>query len=224
MARDEGLQDIPASTIDAIVAANGLDTNAVCAPFARQIAGDRFDFVVRYYRPDSVSGLSKDEARALVGAGLSLAVVFEGATRAKPAHYGAAQGAKDAMAALRQAERIGQPAGSAIYFAVDTDMLLDGVTNRAVPYFTAIRAVTDAAVVEYRVGVYGSGLVCETLKRRDLVDFTWLSGRTGWIGHADYAGKADLLQVLPEMRICNGQLVVDRDYARAADFGQFSLS
>ncbi|MBN9086096.1 MAG: DUF1906 domain-containing protein [Reyranella sp.] len=224
MARDELLHDIPDSPGDAIIAAAGLDTDAICAPFASQIAGDHFDFVVRCYRPDSVSGLSKAEATALVAAGLSLAVVFEGVPGAKPAHYVAAQGPRDAAAALLQAERIGQPAGSAIYFPVDTDMLLDGVTNRALPYFTAIRDALAAAPVKYRVGVYGSGLVCETLKNRGLVDLTWLSGRTGWIGHADYADKADLLQVLPGMRICNGQLAVDRDYARAADFGQFSLS
>lgn len=223
MARDEILHDIAASPVDALVAATGLDTDAICAPFARQIAGDHFDFVVRYYRPDSVSGLSKAEAATLVGAGLSLAVVFESAAHAKPAHYGAEQGARDAAAALRQAARIGQPAGSAIYFAVDTDMLLDGVTNRAVPYFAAIRAAMAAAPVEYRVGVYGSGLVCETLKGRGLAELTWLSGSTGWIGHADYVDKADLLQVLPEVTICEGQLAVDRDYARTADFGQFSL-
>ena len=224
MARDEILHDIAASADDAIIAAAGLDTDAICAPFASQIAGDHFDFVVRTYCPDSVSGLSKAEAAALAAAGLSLAVVFEGVAGAKPAHYVAAQGARDAAAALRQAARIGQPAGSAIYFAVDTDMLLDGVTNRALPYFTAINAVLAAAPVKYRVGVYGSGLVCDTLKNRGLVDLTWLSGRTGWIGHAEYADKADLLQVLPQMRICNGQLAVDRDYARTADFGQFLLS
>lgn len=224
MARDEILHDIPDSPDDAIIASTGLDTDAICAPFADQIAGDHFDFVVRTYRPDSVSGLSKSEAAALVGAGLSLAVVFEGAPGAKPAHYVAAQGTRDAAAALLQAARIGQPAGSAIYFAVDTDMLLDGVTNRALPYFTAIKAALADAPVQYRVGVYGSGLVCETLKGRGLVDLTWLSGQTGWIGHADYSDKADLLQVLPGMRICNGQLTVDRDYARTADFGQFSLA
>lgn len=224
MARDEILHDIPASPDDAIIAAAGLDTDSICAPFARQIAGDHFDFVVRRYRPDSVSGLSKAEATVLVGAGLSLAVVFDGMPRAKPAHYVAAQGTRDAAAALLQAERIGQPAGSAIYFAVDTDMLLDGVTNRAMPYFTAIRTAMAAAPVKYRIGVYGSGLVCETLKNRGLVDLTWLSGATGWIGHADYADKADLVQVLPQVTICNGQLAIDRDYARTADFGQFSLS
>ncbi len=224
MARDEILHDIADSPDGAVIAAAGLDTDAICAPFASQIADGHFDFVVRYYRPDSVSGLSKSEATVLAGVGLRLAVVFEGVPGAKPAHYVAQQGARDAAAALLQAERIGQPAGSAIYFAVDTDMLLDGVTNRALPYFTAIRAALAAAPVKYRLGVYGSGLVCETLKDRGLVDLTWLSGRTGWIGHADYADKADLLQVLPELRICNGQLVVDRDYARTADFGQFSLA
>jgi hypothetical protein len=224
MARDEILHDNPARAGDAVIAATGLDTEAVCAPFASQIAGDHYDFVVRHYRPDSVSGLSKDEATALVKAGLSLAVVFESAADAKPAHYVAGQGAKDAAAALRQAERIGQPAGSAIYFAVDTDMLLDGVTNRAVPYFAAIKATLAAAPVKYRIGVYGSGLVCETLKSRGLAELTWLSGSTGWIGHAGYVDKADLLQVLPRVKICEGQLAVDRDYARTADFGQFSLS
>jgi len=203
---------------------SGFDTDAFCAPFAAQIANDHFQFVVRDYRPDSVSGLSRAEAATLADAGLSLVVVFEGMARPKPAHYVTAQGARDAMAALKQAEAVGQPAGSAIYFAVDTDMLLDGVTNRAVPYFTAIKATLAAAPIRYRVGVYGSGLVCDTLKAHGLADLTWLSGSTEWIGHADYFAKADLLQVRPRVRICNGQLAVDRDYARAKDFGQFSPS
>lgn len=228
MARVENLPDSAASRDDATtdsyaLSVVGLDTDAICAPFASQIVSDHFDFVVRHYRPDSVSGLSRSEALTLDEAGLSLAVVFESAAGPKPAHYVAEQGAKDAAAALRQAERIGQPAGSAIYFAVDTDMLLDGVTNRAVPYFTAVKAAMEAAPAKYRIGVYGSGLVCDTLKKRGLAELTWLSGSTGWIGYADYAGKADLLQVLPEVKICQGQLAIDRDYARTADFGQFSL-
>ena len=39
MARDEILHDNPARAGDALIAATGLDTEAVCAPYASQIAG-----------------------------------------------------------------------------------------------------------------------------------------------------------------------------------------
>jgi hypothetical protein len=39
----------------------------------------------------------------------------------------------------------------------------------------------------YRVGVYGSGAVCDYLKRMHLAQYTWLSNSTAWSGYDSFA-------------------------------------
>jgi Rv2525c-like, glycoside hydrolase-like domain len=55
------------------------------------------------------------------------------------AAFSSAMGAADGKYA---AKTIGQPAGSAIYFAVDYDASAADIRNRIIPYF---RAIADAA-------------------------------------------------------------------------------
>jgi hypothetical protein len=73
----------------------------------------------------------------------------------------------------------------------------------------------------YLVGVYGSGLVCSWLKRRNLVTHTWLSQSMGWTGSRDFKDW-NILQHLQGDPYRLG-LTVDPDDGRP-DYGGFTVS
>jgi hypothetical protein len=94
-----------------------------------------------------------------------------------------------AIAAYQQARAIGQPSGSAIYFAVDFNAQERDIVGAINQYFRGVRAALAAAgggSPPYRVGVYGSGAVCLYLKRMQLAEYTWLSASTAWSGSRDF--------------------------------------
>ena len=107
----------------------------------------------------------------------------------KPSHFSYSSGYSDAMAAYPQARAVGQPVGSAIYFAVDFNaQLLEPIDE----YFHGIAAGLAAASggnANYSVGVYGSGAVCDEVKRNGLAQYCWLSNSIAWtnsIGYQDW--------------------------------------
>jgi len=103
----------------------------------------------------------------------------------KPEYFNYATGYSDAVTAYRQAKSIGQPSGSAIYFAVDYNAPQSDIMGTIDQYFRGITAglASVGGSKEYRVSVYGSGAVCEYLKRSRLAQFTWLSNSTAWSGY-----------------------------------------
>lgn len=203
--------------------ANGVDTNVDCTAFAQCIVEDGASFVCRYYRPGHSAALTRSEAQALVDAGLSIVPVFEGAGDSIN-WFTAQQGAADALHALGHAAAVGQPADSAIYFAVDFDASAGQVGSAISTYFHAVNTTFTGNNAPYRVGVYGSGLVCSTIVGAGLASFGWLSGSKGWRGYAAYDPAATIVQIITSAptRICGGALEVDRDVAQSADFGAFN--
>lgn len=180
----------------------GLDTTMELTRHALALRRQGYDFVLRYYSHNAAKNLSLGEARALSQAGLRIGVVWETAgTHAS--FFNRAQGLADGAAAFLMAkEIIGQPYGSAIYFAVDYDPTqadIDGVISN---YFTGVHAalyVGAEGQPSYRVGVYGSGLCCGSLVERGMASLSWLSQSTGFAGSKQYAAQQryDLIQMLP---------------------------
>jgi hypothetical protein len=60
---------------------------------------------------------------------------------------------------------------------------------------TAFHDLVKAA--GFRVGVYGSGQTCRTLKTAGYCEFTWLAQSTGWSGYEDWEPHADIVQGPP---------------------------
>ena len=120
-------------------------------------------------------------------AGMSLVAVWEFHSH-KPDYFSYASGYSDALSAHRQAKAIGQPGGSAIYFAVDFNAQEPDVRGPVDQYFRGVHAGLAAAgqAREYRVGVYGSGAVCDYMKRMRLAEYAWLSNSTAWSGYDSF--------------------------------------
>jgi hypothetical protein len=211
---------------------NGLDTTIELTRHAAALKAQGYDFALRYYSNNASKNLSLGEARALASAGLQIGVVWE-TSGTHAGFFTRAQGLADGAQAFRMAkESIGQPFGSAIYFAVDYDPTqadIDGVVSN---YFTGVHAalyVANEGEPSYRVGVYGSGLCCGTLIDRGMATLSWLSQSTAFAGSRQYAEQKryDLIQMLPARVPGDGGMVISIDPDAThpeRDAGLFSLS
>ena len=165
----------------------GIDLAMDTSNVVEELRGSRIDFVARYYRDptSSLPALSSQEARKLASLGLKIVAVWE-QNSPDPENLSYSSGYSDAFSAYKQAKAIGQPAGSAIYFAIDFNA---HELEPAKEYFRGIAASLRAASggrAEYQVGVYGSGAVCDAIKRAGLARYSWLTKATSWDGSLDY--------------------------------------
>ena len=167
----------------------GIDLATDARDVIHELKNSRVEFVARYYRePESRwPALSASEARQLSSQGLKIVAVWESHSR-KPSHFTFSSGYSDAVTAYREAKAVGQPPGSAIYFAVDFNAQSEWLPS-VNEYFRGIAAGFAAASggnPQYSVGVYGSGAVCYTLKRNGLARYAWLSNSIAWTGSIGY--------------------------------------
>jgi Domain of unknown function (DUF1906) len=199
----------------------GIDLPTDASDVLSELKNSRLEFVARYYRdPESRwPALSAREAQRLSSQGLKIVAVWESHSR-KPAHFSYSSGYNDATTAYREARAIGQPAGSAIYFAVDFNaqsQWLPAVDE----YFRGIAggfAAASGGNPQYAVGVYGSGSVCDALKRAGLAQYSWLSNSIAWTGSIGYEDwNIRQSGVLPELSFNH-----DADEARN-EYGGFQL-
>src|SRR5579863_65631 len=101
----------------------GISTSTHTGADAPCLASNGIIFVFRYYSATTsipTKRLTLAEAQALVGAGIQIGVVYEdGPTSVS--YFTNGRGVQDGGRAWQYAHQIWQPAGSAIYFAVDYD-------------------------------------------------------------------------------------------------------
>lgn len=166
--------------------AKGFDTTENCTPHIAAIKRAGYGFVCRYYSHSAWKDIARPEAVALSEAGIYIVAVWESAGD-HAGYFSHVQGVLDGQAAYSFGRAIGQPNGGDIYFAVD----YDAVCHPGSPvwkYFEGVNEKLKAQVPEhqYEPGVYGSGLVCETLFKAGLVKKTWLAQSMGWGGSRTY--------------------------------------
>jgi hypothetical protein len=176
--------------------------------------------VGRYYAPQAYKRITKSEALKIAAAGLKLFTVFE--DHGNPPLDGDA-GTSDGQMALNQAQAIGQPKGSAIYFALEH--LPNGYTRADIPgiknYIQQVRAVIGG---EYKIGAYSNGDTLDALLQSNLIDYAWLSASRGFEGSQSFYERGNwvLAQATP-LDIDWDGIKVDLNEAKN-DFGQFELS
>lgn len=212
----------PPTASPGAAAGQGIDMPTDASNVLNELKGAQVEFVARYYRdPDSAwPPLSRAEAQRLSSQGLKIVAVYEFHSP-NPAHFTYAGGYSDAATAYGEARGVGQPAGSAIYFAVDFHAQ-DADLAAVADYFRGVNAGLAAAAggsAPYAVGVYGSGPVCDAVRRAGLARYSWLSNSIKWDDASDYddwnimQGKA-----LPGLSFDN-----DADQARDDD-GAFQVA
>lgn len=97
----------------------------------------------------------------------------------------------DVRAAIEQAQAVGQPRGSAIYFGVDFNFTDNdtGTINDMVAYFRVVKERMDAA--GYKTGAYGSGHAHQILKDAGLIDYSWISASRSFSRSSDFHRSGD---------------------------------
>lgn len=189
--------------------------------------------IIRYYNFSNSSKLPEKrielaEAQLLSASNLKIAVVFQQKQNAA-ADFNLQTGISSGTRAYRYAKDvIGQPAGSAIYFAVDYDASESEITNNIIPFFQGVQQAFNAEsgnTPEYKVGVYGSGLVSKLLLAKKLITYIWLTMSTGFNGSKQALEKKqyNLAQKAPATTLAG--IGVDFNIANPdnPDFGQFSI-
>lgn len=174
-----------------------IDVSYPCEKYAAALRSAGVETVMRYYTRDSVPSAAKrlhrPEALALSSAGLRIGIVYEGRYGDDIDYFDNDAGLKDGAYARMYAQHtIEQPAGTAIYFGVDTDADprkgKDAINKRVIPYFEGVAQALaqDNGGATYLLGVYGSGAVCQALLEADMVQLTWLAQSTGWTGYKQF--------------------------------------
>ncbi|MGB8399957.1 DUF1906 domain-containing protein [Bradyrhizobium sp.] len=183
----------------------------------------------RYYTARRINPkiLTAAEARRLSDAGIKIWPVYQNRHRFE-ADFSSAKGRREARDALDYAKNvIRQPQGSAIYFSADFDATQAEFDRAILPHFRAIAATFAAAGNPYRIGVYGSGAVCQGLLDAGIVKLTWLSQSGGFRGTRAFKASRrwNILQALPLANFCNFRDEIDPDEinGNAGDFGGFLL-
>lgn len=172
---------------------NGFDTNHSCLHVVDKLKALKIDFVGRYYANAGSKVLTREEALALSAAGISIVAVWEDGYPTKAGYFSYAKGVDDATSAFHDAQVVGQPIDSPIYFAVDFDASQDEVAGPINDYFRGIAAgfaASSGAGDRHPVGVYGSGLTCSSLLARKLASVSWLSQSMGFRESRTYKGWA----------------------------------
>jgi len=200
----------------------GIDMPTDASDVLNELKDAQVEFVARYYRdPDSRwPALSPSEAQRLSSQGLKIVAVYEYHSP-KPAHFSYEGGYSDALTANGEARGVGQPVGSAIYFAADFHAHYDDLAS-VVDYFRGINAglaTAGGGTADYAVGVYGSGPVCDAVRGAGLARYSWLSNSITWDDGTSY-GDWNIMQgaSLPELSFDN-----DSDQA-SNDYGSFEVT
>lgn len=121
----------------------------------------------------------------------------------------------DALCALISAKLLGQPYGSAIYFAVDFNAgvsQLSKINN----YFYIIKNKLRG---RYKIGVYGNGITCAFIKHYN-AEYSWLSQSTGHEGFDAYDDIRNYNIKQAERTYYNG-IKFDDDISVGDDYGQW---
>ena len=169
---------------------DGLDTAAQCnLKTIREISNspNKYQFACRYYCANQSSSkiLTRNEAEEF-SKYMDLVSVYQDAND-RPEYFTYEIGYSDANNALNYAiNTINQPENSAIYFAVDFNPNKDVINNNIIPYFKGIKAAFESKQALYRIGVYGSGLVCDVIKTMGLASYSWLAKSSGYWGTSEY--------------------------------------
>jgi hypothetical protein len=197
--------------------AKGFDATENCGGQAQNIRNAGYDFVGRYLSQSSWKRIAAAEVAQLKGVGLGIVFVYEDAPTGAD-YFSSGRGQVDATRAAQQANALGAPSGTTIYFAVDYDASAEDLTGSIIPYFQGIvsgmNSFVSSGSPQYRVGVYGSGATCMALSNAGLAKQGWLACAGGWQGHGSYTSWC-ICQGLPTTIL---GMSVDPDVAQG-DYG-----
>ncbi|MBV8191223.1 MAG: DUF2272 domain-containing protein [Alphaproteobacteria bacterium] len=197
-----------------------IDTNSNVSSKLEVLKARDVSAVGRYYSSAAWKRLTAAEAKKIDAAGIRMFAIFEDDGDPELTDD---MGLNHAQLAVSQAQAVGQPEGSAIYFALEH--LPNGYTSNDVDrikdYIAGVKAGLSG---RYKLGVYSDGVVLAALLDTAMCDYAWLSASRAFPGSQSfYASGRWALAQDPHIDQKWDGLSVDVDEA-AADFGAFRLA
>jgi hypothetical protein len=165
-------------------------------------------FVARYLR-----NVKPEEVRAICDAGLQIVSCAERGRPDTGSYFTKVAGIKDGEWAVKVAQSLGQPTGSAIYFTVDYGCP-DKDHPAVIEYFKGVQE--SVAESGYQVGGYAPGAVLTKLLSQNLIKYAWLPNARSW----REGFTAWNINQGAQTTLCGVQ--IDPDEARG-DFGAWTL-
>ena len=210
--------------------ADVFDTTEDCSLAIQCLKQRGYDTVGRYYaRPGNEwKTIKLPEAVALARAGMSIVAIYQDRQN-QAADFDLSKGRFAGTTAYNYAAGvIFQTAGSAIYFSVDYDASESEVRGNIIPFFEGVKESFDQAAgahgPTFRIGVYGSGLVCRLLRDGGHVELTFLSQSTGHREHALFLNSMNWnLSQKAETTLCGVDGDPDDTNPTKPDTGSFLL-
>jgi hypothetical protein len=135
----------PAANEVAGATLQGFDADFDCSQHLGKAKAVGINFIGRYYSNSPGKNLSPSEARLITGAGMFIVAVWE-TLGDRASFFSLKQGADDATSASNQAQTIGQPIDSAIYFALDYDASPEEIAGGITDYFKGVQKGLAAAM------------------------------------------------------------------------------
>lgn len=194
--------------------------------FIKLMVQHKVKTVIRYYdwAVESIKGKTPkaEELALLKKYGLKTMGVFQHFNSSYSTFTDPSRPAKDLARILELAKLWGQPKGSAAYVGVDGDFWTTEQKAAVKKYFSGITPGLRAA--GYRVGMYGSGANCESLRAAGLIDgdLCMIAGASGWSRTKEVlaSGKYALKQRVHQK--CGGK-ELDYNTVNLPDFGQWAI-
>lgn len=172
----------------------GCDTaTTIDSSKAQALSNLGMKFIGRYL-PGSNYPITVAEKNLLLSKNISIVSIWEKGSPTTASYFSSSRGTSDAKQAIAGAAKIGQPAKTPIYFAVDYNPTAADVSGVINNYVTAIIAEFNRQNNPYVVGLYGSGAVLEHFRSR--IIYTMLANARGWRGTTAYS-RFYIRQYLP---------------------------
>ncbi|HEY4399195.1 MAG TPA: glycoside hydrolase domain-containing protein [Lactobacillaceae bacterium] len=133
--------------------------------------------------------LTRAEVESILDAGLALIPIYQD-NYPTIDYFTEAQGQSDAYQAMLAAAKLGLPAGTYIYFAVDIDAQQGDIDTNILPYFKGVQStiLSNQFNVLYHYGVYGTRNVVQNIYDFDSSILGYISNMSsGYSGNLGYA-------------------------------------
>lgn len=138
--------------------------------------------VGRYINGTDFKILREGEMERIIDGGLGLIPIYQ-EVGTSASDFNESIGDSQGRKAKNNARNFGIPYGSIIYFAVDYDAQDHEITSNIIPYFKGIKK----ALVNYRIGIYGTRNVCQRVSQMGLAVASYVSNMSsGFSGNLGF--------------------------------------
>ncbi|WP_445621894.1 glycoside hydrolase domain-containing protein [Lacticaseibacillus paracasei] len=177
---------------------NTFDTaTQLSAAQAKQLKQFDFSIVARYLTGSVGAGaaerdkyLTSTELANLTEAGLKVVPIYEDGGYELD-YFSLQQGIHDGFVASSTAAKLGFPAATTIYFAVDVDVQSGDIDGTIIPYFRGISQAMNNSI--FKIGIYGTRNVCNRVTAASGTNILY-----SYVADMSYGGSGNLGFKMPK--------------------------